>query len=101
MNHNKFAEQLSIHHIIGRMNHSWANVEDNTNKMILGVLKHRALNTLVLDKQEPQLQLELFYEKYWKPVLSKQVCKELEFILSLPKEEFYRPELIKTWKRKK
>lgn len=81
---NKFKEQLTTHHIIGRMNHSRANVELETNKMILWVLKHRALNTIMLENQEPQLQLKVFYEKYWKPVLSEQVCKELEFVLSIP-----------------
>ena len=94
-----FKDAISVHHIIWQKHRSRANVDMNTNKMLLWVLKHRALNTLVNENQSPQEQLSVFYEKYWKPVLSEQVCKELERVLSLPKEDFYKQELLKKNKK--
>lgn len=69
--------------------------------MLIAVLKHRALNTLVNDKQSPQEQLGVFYHTIWKPVLSKEVCQTLEALLTMEKKDFYKQELIKCSKKKK
>lgn len=88
-------EKFSVHHRIGVCNKSRANVESESNKMILSVLKHRALNTLVNQSQSPQEQLELFYNKFRKPVLSKTARSLFEDLISMEKVDFYDKSLIK------
>lgn len=63
--------------------------------MLVSVLKHDALNRLMNDKQCPQEQLEVMYNQRRKPVLSKKVCEEIEYLLTMDKEDFYKSELIK------
>lgn len=82
------------HHIIGKNCKSRAYVEDDTNKMLLSVMKHRALNTLVNDKQNPQEQLGVMYE-IWKPVLSNTVRDIIETLLMMERVDFYQSNLIK------
>lgn len=84
----------NVHHIIGRMHHSWANVEEDTNKMLISVLRHRALNTLVNDKQSPQEQLGVMY-KIRKPVLSNTVKEIIETLLDMERVDFYDSKFIK------
>lgn len=91
----KRATAFNEHHIIWRCNSSWANVEHTTNKMLVSVLKHDALNRLMNDRQHPQEQLKVMYDQWWKPVLSKKVCEEIEHLLTTPKEDFYDSEFIR------
>lgn len=88
-------EKLTIHHIIGRCNSRRANVEEKTNKMILSEFKHRAFNSVFQQAQSPQEQLEVMYNQYWKKTLSTQVCAEIEALLSMDKEDFYKKDLLK------
>ena len=83
-----------VHHRIGVCNRSRANVQDETNKMLMTVMRHRALNTLVNDKQSPQEQLEVMYE-IWKPVLSETVQQIIENLLEMERVDFYQSNLIK------
>lgn len=92
---------INTHHIIGRCNHAWAKVESDTNKVLVKVLQHQALNTLCNDKQSPQEQLAILFHEWWKPVLSEQVCHEIEYLLNMEKSDFYSSELIKWTKTKK
>lgn len=84
-----------VHHVVGKMNHTRAKVELDTNKVLVKVLQHQALNTLCNDKQCPQEQLEVLYYNWWKPVLSERVCREIEELLSLKREDFYIDEILK------
>lgn len=93
-NHNPDRFNCDVHHIVWRCCSSWANVEDETNKMLLSVMKHRALNTLVNDKQNPQEQLWVMYD-IWKPVLSNTVRDIIETLLMMKRVDFYNPKLIK------
>lgn len=88
-------ENLTVHHIIGRCNRKWANVEEKINKMILSEFKHRAFNSIFQQAQSPQEQLDVMYNQYWKKVLSPQVCAEIEQLLLMSREEFYNEGLIK------
>lgn len=94
-------DKMSIHHIIGKCNHVWANVNERSNKMLLSCLKHQAFNTVMRNNQEPQRQLAVLYEEYRKPTLSRTACELIEVLLSMDKDVFYREELIKNDKRKR
>ena len=76
------------------MNSSWADVEAEVNKMILSTLKHRALNSLVNDNQEPQKQLEVFYDMR-KPVLSTYTQEIFETLIAMERVDFYDKNIIK------
>ena len=84
----------NIHHRIWVCNRSWANVQDETNKMLMSVMKHNALNTLVNDKQSPQEQLGVMYD-IRKPVLSNTVRDIIETLLMMERVDFYQSNLIK------
>ena len=57
-------------------------------------MKHRALNTLVNDKQNPQEQLGVMYD-IRKPVLSNTVRDIIETLLMMERVDFYQSNLIK------
>lgn len=88
-------EHLTVHHIVGRCNSSWADVHDKTNRMILSEFKHRSFNNIFEQAQSPQEQLAVMYNQFRKKTLSKQVCDEIEKLLSMTKEEFYSKKIIK------
>ena len=71
-----------------------AKVEEDTNKTILNLLEHQALNTLFKDKQCPHEQLEVMYE-IRENILSDYAKELIETLLSLPKEKFYKSYLLK------
>ena len=48
---------LTTHHKVGRCNELRANVNEETNKMLLDLFTHRAFNTVFKENQEPQKQL--------------------------------------------
>lgn len=93
-NRDNNSDDVNTHHIIWKCNHKRAKVDEETNKMLFSVLKHRALNTLFNDKQSPHEQLAVMLE-IWRPVLSLWVRRALQDILNLPKDVFYKKELIK------
>lgn len=87
-------DAVNEHHIIWRMNKVQYNTNEKLNKVLISERKHSALNRLVWDKQTPHEQLKLMLE-IWEPVLSDVVREELYAILSLPRWQFYREELVK------
>jgi len=84
----------TIHHIIGRCNRVRAKVEEDTNKTILNLFEHQALNTLFKDKQCPHEQLEVMY-KIWENVLSDYAKEMIETLLDLSENMFYKENLLK------
>lgn len=87
-------DAVNEHHIIGKMNRIQYNTNEKINKVLLNERKHQALNRLFLDHQTPHEQLDDMI-KIWEPVLSEAVKAELYAILSLPRELFYKEELVK------
>lgn len=85
----------NTHHIIGKCNHRRARVEDATNKVLVNIMQHQALNTLCNDKQSPQEQLAILFHRWRKPVLSQQVCREIQSLLEMEKSDFYSRELLR------
>lgn len=57
-------------------------------------MRHRALNVLVGDKQNPQEQLGVMYD-IRKPVLSNTVRDIIETLLMMERVDFYQSNLIK------
>lgn len=88
-------ENYTVHHIIGKCNSRWANVNEKTNRMILTEFKHRSFNNIFEQAQSPQEQLDVMYNQFRKKTLSPYVCAEIERLLSISKEEFYKEKLIK------
>lgn len=88
-------ENYTVHHIIGRCNSKWANVNEKINRMLLTEFKHRSFNNIFEQAQSPQEQLGVMYNQFWKKTLSPAVCAEIEALLSMSKEDFYKEKLIK------
>jgi hypothetical protein len=87
-------DAVNEHHIIGRVHRIQYNTNEKINKILLNERRHQALNRLFLSSQSPHEQLRDMI-KIWEPVLSEWVKAELYWILSLPREVFYKEELIK------
>ena len=87
-------DAVNEHHIIGKMNRIQYNTNEKINKVLLNERKHQALNRLFLDHQTPHEQL-MDMMGIWDSVLSEAVKAELYAILSLPRELFYKEELVK------
>lgn len=87
-------DAVNEHHIIGKMNRIQYNTNEKINKVLLNERKHQALNRLFLDHQTPHEQLRDMMG-IWDSVLSEAVKAELYAILSLPRELFYKEELVK------
>lgn len=82
------------------MNKIQYNTNEKLNKVLLNERKHQALNRLFLSSQSPHEQLRDMI-KIWEPVLSDTVREELYWLLSLPRDFFYKEELVKNkykWK---
>lgn len=88
-------ENLTVHHIIGRCNSKWANVNEKINRMLLTEFKHRSFNNIFEQAQSPQEQLGVMYNQFWKKTLSPTVCAEIEALLSMDKRDFYKKGLLK------
>ena len=58
-------DKVDTHHIIGKCNYKRANVNEDTNKMLISVLKHRALNTLVNEKQSIVSKILFLNKQEW------------------------------------
>ncbi|MBQ9554063.1 hypothetical protein IJU97_03805 [bacterium] len=68
-NRNHRRNSFNVHHVIGRSNEKRAKVEEETNKMLIEVFKHDAINTLFQENQSPHEQLAVMVE-IRRPVLS-------------------------------
>lgn len=90
-----------IHHIIWlSKRHDWYDVQNPINKIKINRKKHIALNSFFWVNQSVHQQLKQCIE-IWEPVLSKWVKNTLHELLSLPRESFYKDELVKSkykWK---
>lgn len=89
-----FKKDTDTHHKIGQMNRSRANVNHEDNKMAIKKNVHHAINTLFTMNQSPheQLgQLRAMYDSVLSDV-SKQIFDDL---LDLPREYFYKKQLVK------
>lgn len=84
----------NLHHIIWKVNRIKYNTNEKLNKVLLNERKHVALNRLFLDHQSPHEQLRDML-KIWEPVLSEWVRETLYWLLSLDREDFYNPSLVK------
>ena len=84
----------SLHHIIGSSLRQEYNTNNKENKVKIKDRQHVALNRFFNQNQAPHLQLEQCL-KIWEPVLSEWVKEELYWILSLPRDLFYKEELVK------
>ena len=87
-------DAINRHHIIWKKNEVAYHINSELNKILIKERKHCALNNLVWEKQSPHEQLKLMLE-IWEPVLSETVRDALYEILSLPRWEFYKKELVK------
>jgi hypothetical protein len=64
--------------------------------MTINMIKHQCINDLFWNLQSPHEQFRFMWE-IWKPVLSRGVNMAIYDILNLPRDLFYKEELIK-WK---
>lgn len=93
------ATEEDIHHTIWKCyRYEWYDINNPINKQKIKRRLHVHLNNFFWDRQAPHLQLEQCL-KLWEPVLSEGVKQELYTILSLPRESFYKQELIKPKRR--
>jgi len=76
------------------MNHSWANVDQKDNKMLIKKNVHDALNTLFTMNQSPHEQLSQLRAMY-DSVLSDTAKALFDDLLDLPREYFYKKHLVK------
>jgi hypothetical protein len=86
----------NIHHIIWKCNKQDYKVEDPINKMTINAVKHQCINDLFRTLQSPHEQFRFMWE-IRKPVLSAWVNRAIYDILTLPRDMFYKEQLIK-WK---
>lgn len=84
----------NLHHIIWKVNRIKYNTNEKLNKVLLNERKHVALNRLFLDHQSPHEQLRDMV-KIREPVLSEWVRETLYWLLSLPRNLFYKEEMVK------
>lgn len=86
----------NLHHVIWRCNRKEYNTDEKQNKIIVPEISHDNLNRFFWNLQTPHEQLKFMLEqRWWKKVLSKWVVDELYWLLALPREEFYKQDLIK------
>lgn len=98
--HNKHLRDMNLHHIIWQCNKDWANINEPENKRIVEITKHEALNCLMKHNQEPQKQLEVMYNEWWKGVLSTKADELIKALIAMPREEFYHKFMLK-WNENK
>lgn len=91
----KHWHNYNIHHKIWQCNKSWANINEECNKMLIDCLEHNGLNTVFKQKQSPQEQLEHMVNYIWKWTISREAQILFDLLLEMPKERFYDKKLIK------
>lgn len=87
-------KEYDTHHKIWQCNRSWANVNNEDNKMIIKKNVHHALNTLFTMNQSPLEQLQQLRGMY-DSVLSDTAKAIFDDLLELPREYFYKKGLVK------
>ena len=86
----------NLHHVIWRCNRKEYNTDEKQNKITVPEISHDNLNRFFWNLQTPHEQLKFMLEqRWWKKVLSKWVVAELYWLLALPREVFYKEQLIK------
>ena len=86
----------NLHHIIWKCNNKEYNTDNKENKVMVNEIWHDNFNRFVGNRQAPHLVLKYLLEDWWwNRVLSEWVKAELYWLLSLPREEFYKQELVK------
>lgn len=87
---------LNTHHIIWQSQSERARINDETNKKLVSILDHQALNSIVWDKQHPQAQMEVMNKKFWWTSVMSEYSKTLfNTLVSMPRAEFYDPVFIR------
>lgn len=86
----------NIHHIIWNCNRNEYHTNKPENKMTINMIRHQCINDLFWNLQSPHEQFRFMWE-IRKPVLSRGVNMAIYDILNLPRDLFYKEELIK-WK---
>lgn len=61
-----------------------------TNKIIVDRTKHEALNTLMIENQDPQSQLSVMKEERWNNVLSDIAKQLLDELVNMDSDKFYK-----------
>ena len=70
-------------------------VDSKENKIMVSEIWHDNLNRFFGNRQMPHLQLKyMLEERWWNKVLSQWVIDELYWLLSLPRDAFYKDELV-------
>ena len=89
----------NIHHILGQsLFKQWYAVQAPVNKIKVNEIWHDNLNRFFWWRQSVHQQLlYMLKEWWWERVLSESVKNELYWLLSLPRNLFYREELIRSW----
>ena len=86
--------KFNRHHIIWVTNRDLFNVYLPANIIEVPVLKHRALNTLIWEKQTPRWLFETAHEWTY-PVLSEYAETLLRTLIEMPDDQLYKKEFIK------
>ena len=86
----------NLHHILGRSNRDEYNTDNPENKMVVNEIWHDNLNRFFGNRQIVHEQLLYLLKDRWREkVLNEWVVQELYWLLSLPRELFYKEELVK------
>lgn len=94
------ATATDLHHIVGRMFDHQYNVNIQQNKIRLNRREHMALNQFFKNGQNPREQFRKVFD-ITKWVLEEHTRRDIAEILGRTDDQFYIPELLKTWKQKK
>jgi len=89
-----FKKDTDTHHKIWQCNRDWANVQHEDNKMAIKKNVHHAINTLFTMNQSPLEQLWQLRAMY-DSVLSDTAKAIFDDLLDLPREYFYKKQLVK------
>lgn len=88
----------NVHHLLQRAERSRFNVDADENKVRMLQREHQALHQYFTNERDPQAQLRKHFNlTRW--VIKEDIAEQLEELLNLPIEDFYKSNLVK-WKRK-
>lgn len=86
----------NLHHVIWRCNRNEYNTDNKENKVMVNEIWHDNLNKFFGNRQIVHEQLLYLLKDRWREkVLNEWVVQELYWLLSLPRELFYKEELVK------
>lgn len=96
------AAKYTRHHLISKCQQDLFDVFNPINVRRIRRDTHKAIHTLFTDENwpihEPQLQMAKFFELI-SPIVWDYALKYMDKLVNMPKEEFYKKELIR-WKHK-